>query len=287
MAFERLSRFINFQRLAMSLAGTCIGILLSVLANWIGSPERLQSFLPWLAAITLFAAIFAVVAALRQPLPGISVKIGAPVALRTPLDSERYARRGLIAFVPVYNAFGDNPARNLKSPERREAVLKKDFDKLCLEHNSNFRPMITAIRSHAPKLEHVWLIATTGKNGSEPDAELLAEYLRRDPGLKCLIHTGHVVHLDDDINITRKVRDNVNDIFKEASEQYKIRDSEMICDITSGFRSLLLGMIFACVNKDQDVEFVGGHYDEDGQVIDEKLTPAIYDFEITSNERHD
>ena len=46
MAFEKLSRFINFQRITMSLAGTFFGILLSVFANWIGAPERLKRSRP-------------------------------------------------------------------------------------------------------------------------------------------------------------------------------------------------------------------------------------------------
>lgn len=284
MAFDRLRHFVNIQRMTMSFAGTCFGILLSVFANWIYSPERLQRFLPWLAVLTFVAVVVAVVFALRKPLPGISVKIGAPLTLRTPLDSDRYARRGLVGFVPLYNPMDGNPAKDLKPAERRAAVMNKDLDKLCLDMNSNFRPTITAIRAHAPKLEHVWLIATQGRAGSEADAEVLAEYLRRAPDLKCQVHTGrYAVHLDDDINITRKVRDNVKEIFNEAARDWGIAENEMVCDITSGIRSMPLGMILACVNEDQDIEFVGGHYDEDGKVIDEKLTPAIYQFEITSS----
>jgi hypothetical protein len=279
MDSSQFRRFLNAQRTLMTISGTSFGILLSVIANWISSGE-FTWLLPYIAILTVITGGVALYLTFRRPLPRIAVVMRTPVTLRSSEDTRRYGREGFIGFVPLYSPLAGNPAVQLTPEARRKAVKDLDFDRLCLTDNSNLRPTMTAIQAHAGHLKHCWLISTSGENGSLPDARLLVEYLRQRAGLGCEFHYGveYSVAIEDDVLTTSKTYDLVQGIFRKAGESYRISQQKMVGDITSGFRSMPLGMILASLNKDQDIEFVGTHYDEIGSPVG-PLLPTIYGFE--------
>jgi hypothetical protein len=157
-----------------------------------------------------------------------------------------------------------------------------DFDRLQVEE-SNLWPTIEAVVSHASRLEHCWLLATRGQHepGSSPYAPVLAAYLRERKGVKCRFYYGeaYTISLDDDALVLSKAYDQVQRVVAQAT-RLGLPPQELVADITSGFRSMALGMVLACLNGDQDVQFEGTRYDKLGQPTG-KLFPIIFGFEPT------
>jgi len=164
--------------------------------------------------------------------------------------------------------------------ERLAAVERLDFERLNVRE-SNLQPTLEAILSHAGRLEHCWLLATRGEEvaGSLPYARLLAEYLSTSEGVRCQFHYGeeYTISLNDDALVLNKTYDQVRQVFREAA-QLDIPPREMVADITTGVRSMTLGMVLACLDRDQDIEFVGTHYDAQGRPVG-NLFPIIFSFE--------
>lgn len=277
MFLSNIRRHIRLQQFMTGATGLVIGILLSVLANFLS--EQWLRLVPWLLILALGLGAYTAFLFVRNP-PGIEVAIRAPIVIRTPQEAQQYARRGFVGFVPLYTPKRGSPADQLSIADRKEAVDTLDFDRLQLEE-SNFQPTIVAIQSHASRLEHCWLLATRGSNspGSLPYARLLAEYLHQRKGLNCSFYYGeeYSITLDDDAIVLSKTYDQVRRVFAEAFRM-GIASSEMVADIVTGFRSMTLGMILSCLDKDQDIEFVGTHYNELGNPGGD-LFPIVFSFE--------
>lgn len=270
-------RFLRMQRIAMTMAGLCFGLLLSVFANWLS--EKLVWLIPLVITAALISGVIGVVLYLRKPV-SVEVLIRTPRTIRSPADAQRYARRGFVGFVPLYTPKRGMAADALSPEERLKAAEALEFDRLDVEA-SNLQPTIEAIVSHADRLEHCWLLATKGSNvpGSLPYARLLAEYLRQRKKMQCDFHYGEPlsISLDDDALVLSKTYDQVRQILKEA-ELKGLSAQEVVADMTTGVRSMTLGMVLACLDGDHDVEFVGTRYDERGQPTG-KLFPVIFSFE--------
>jgi len=280
----RIREFLRLQRLAMALAGLSFGLILTIIENWLSSQGLVP--LPWVIAIAVISGGMSIILLLRKRI-GIEVAIRSPLIIRTLAEAQQYARRGAIAFVPLYRPNRDTAAAKLSVAEWDRAVEALDFDRLQLEE-SNFYPTIKALTSHASKLEHCWLLATEGKEdmrGSLPYAPVLAAYLREHKGLRCKFHFGaaYTIPLHDDALVISKTYDHVQRIFEQAI-RLKIAPQELVADITSGIRSMTLGMVLACLNGDQDVEFVGTRYDDQGWPVGD-IFPIIYSFEPTLHEK--
>ncbi len=183
MFSPQMRQFLQWQRLATGLAGLSFGLLVSVFSNWLSA--EWAGWLPWVMGIMILTGLASLVLALRKP-PGLGVAIRSPRTIRSPQEARRYARRGFIGFVPLYTPQPGTPAAALAGPERLAAVRALQFERLNLEE-SNLRPTIEAITSHASALEHCWLLSTQANDGSGSIlyAHLLAEYLQRCQGLKC------------------------------------------------------------------------------------------------------
>jgi hypothetical protein len=277
MFSPQVRRFLRLQRISLSLAGFSFGLLVAVFSNWLS--EQWVGLLPWVAAMAVISGVVGLALYVRQPL-GIEVAIKAPVTIRSPDEAKRYARRGFVGFAPLYTPKHGTPAENLTIEERLAAVEGLDFVRLHL-WESNLQPTLEAILSHKDRLEHCWLLATRGEEvaGSLPYARLLAEYLRSQEGVRCQFHYGeeYTISLNDDALVLSKTYDQVRQVFQEAA-QMGIPPSEMVADITTGVRSMTLGMILACLDRDQDIEFVGTHYDAQGRPTGD-LFPIIFNFE--------
>lgn len=208
-----------------------------------------------------------------------------PLILRTPTEKQTHARRGVVAFVSLYTPRPGSPAKSLTADERLAAARSLDYTRLDLE-NSNLWPTIQAVTTHASRLEHCWLVSTTAtdvtRHGSFPYAPVLAKYLEeicKIPLDKIHGYTDDrfAIPLDDDALVTVKTHEVVEQIFKEA-EELGLSNKEMVADFTSGFRSMPLGMILACLDGSRDIQFQGTHYNEQGDPAD-GLFPILFDFE--------
>lgn len=279
MLSPRIRQFLRLQRMAMALAGLTFGLLTSLLADWLASQGL--AVLPWLMGVALVSGLITVIFLMRRPV-GIEVAIESPRTIRTPEEARQYARRGFIGFVPLYQPQAGTAAAGLSAEARAAALEARDFARLQVEE-SNLRPTIEAILSHASRLEYCWLLTTRGQatRGSTPYASLLATYLQEQKGVHCKFIYGeaYTISLDDDALVLSKTYDQVQRILAQA-ERLGLPPQEVIADITSGFRSMALGMILACLSGDQDVEFVGTRYNEAGRPEGE-LFPIIFSFEPT------
>lgn len=277
MFSPQMRRFLRLQRISMTLAGISFGLLWSILANWLS--ERWTWLIPIVVAVGLISGLVALALFVRKPI-GIDVSIQSPVTIRSPEEAQQHARRGFVGFVPLYTPKRNSSAEALLPEERRQAVEALEFERLGVEE-SNLQPTIKAILSHSYRLEHCWLLATRGRkaSGSLPYARLLAEYLHQHEGIDCKFHYGdeYTISLDDDALVLSKTYHQVRRAMEEAAE-FKIPPEEIVADITTGVRSMTLGMILACLDKDQDIEFVGTSYDDRGQPAGD-LFPIIFSFE--------
>ncbi|MBI5842856.1 MAG: hypothetical protein HZB19_22415 [Chloroflexi bacterium] len=273
MFSPRIRRYLRLQQILTALASLLFGMLLSVLSNWLS--EQWKTLLPWVGVAFAICFISAIIVTIRQP-ANIEVLIRAPRTLRAPHEAKNYARRGFVGFIPLYNPIGFT----LSEQEIKDAVDTLDFDRLKLE-DSNLKPTIHAVLSHAERLEHCWLLATRGKDlpGSLVYARLLTEYLKQRKGLSCQFHFGeeYSITLDDDALVLSKTYDQVRQVFSDA-EKKGVAANEIVANITTGFRSMTLGMVLACLDRDRDIEFIGTHYNALGKPSQE-LLPITFSFE--------
>lgn len=216
----------------------------------------------------------------RIPKP-VDVRFDVPQTLESDINRDRYARKGLIAFVSLYNPFP--PDGNKPTPKQiTDWVADEDYVALDFV-NSNLETVIHAARSHGAALKYCWLITTEHtdkRRGSEPYAPLLAKSMKEQHGIKCKFFCGPntVVSQDNDLAVTTNTRDLLRGIFTEA-EKLGLQPKEMVVDITGAFRAVTLGAVLACLDKTRDVELVGANYGEDGKVIPHELTTIIAPFE--------
>ena len=251
---------------------------------------------PWIG-IVVFIVVFAVLVILawwlRRRYPyEIGVEVRAPVALRTVEEEKSAARRGLIAFVSLYSPLPGSSALGLKPEEREKAIQEGNIAALDLER-SNLGQTLKALRSHREKLDHCWLIGTQSQDsrfpGSDRFAPLVARYAIEN-GLvrpECKFHFGtkYSVVLDDDVLVFNKSMGLVRAAFREAVD-LGLAPSDVVADITSGVRSMPLGMTLACLDGYRDIEILGAKYGPDGKVIPDKAFPIIFSFEPRLSEGH-
>ncbi len=266
--------------ISFSIAGTAFGLVLSVFANYLTDNPSLFAII---LVVGLLFLVIGAVSSVRQ-INEIEVAIRSPLAIRSTEEAARYARKGLIAFVPLFRPNDRSPARPLSPTEVHNAALALEYEKLCLEE-SNFKTILVAIETHKTALEHCWLLTTAGGEGqvgTAPYAKLIAHYCCESLGVTCEFHYGpsSTIALDDDPGILGKTYDVVKDVLHQASARpINLHGHELVVDITSGVRSMMLGMVFACLDKDRDIEFIGSHYDAGGRLTG-KPFPIIFGFEL-------
>ena len=154
---------------------------------------------------------------------------------------------------------------------------------------SNLEPLIKAIVAHQSKLRHCWLIATSGDKGSQVYLPALLKYLREGkdiPALQgeagCEFHTGEAyqVQVDGrgDTEVVEETRQLVDSIFQEAHQkEIRLKDNEIVADITGAPRNMLFGMLLACLDGQRDIQFNATDY-ADGVPTGEPV-PMIFHFE--------
>jgi len=283
MIFRQLRRIFGMYGIVFALGGFLFNnILSSLFADYIY--EHGLKWVPWLLAFTALVAILALAMRLRKP-SDIVMRFIKTNTIRLKEEAIDLARSGFVGFVPLYSPQDGTSARGLTSDEKREAVANLDFDRLCVER-SNLWPTIEAISTHAARLRHCWLISTIGKPGPDgrdvpgslPYAEFLAQYLKKQRGMTCEFHYGpsYAVSLEDETLMCTKIYDLVRRIFSEA-DKLGISSGNIVGDITTGVRSMPLGMILASMGRERAIQFMGTHYDENGKPGG--LLPMIFSFE--------
>jgi hypothetical protein len=287
-----MRNILTLDRVVIFLASTLFGMLVNVFSNWVSSTGGW--ILTFLFMAVPISGIIAVIYMARSS--RVTVRMSQATAMRQPPDKLRNARKGMIAFVSLYNPIKDTKFRDLPKQERearmaelRQAAIQSDYSRLNLEQ-SNLEPLIKAITDHQSRLQHCWLIATAGEQGSQVYVPALVKYLREQKGIKerqgdqgCEFHFGEQYQISVDkrsetevVEATRKL---VESIFSEAhGEGIRLGDNEIIADITSGPRSMPLGMILACLDRQRDIEFTGTEYDAVVTPTGE-LVPMIFNFE--------
>lgn len=260
------------------IAGVLFGLVLDVLVN------QLMAAGGWLlTAVLVLAGVFGIAAIwLRiQPKP-IVVRMESPITLRHPADRSAYARRGLIVFVSLYQPQAGSPAESLSVEQRLQAAGSGDYATLDLLH-SNLATAIKSVVSHRSRLEYCWLIGTTAAAGDQvgslPFVKPLVSYLEDVEGIQCRFYADEslTIPLDDDALVASKTQARVTRIFQEA-DALQLAEQEMVADFSGCPRSMALGMILACVDRNRDIQFVGTHYDDRAQPVGDSY-PILFAFE--------
>lgn len=272
----RWLRQVNYGPLFLAV----IGFLFGVLGRFVGNPNAPSlRWLPWIiGALLVFVGLYVLE---RWHPARTTIDIGSATPLRNDAEKERYARRGIIAFVSLYT-----PPRGttLTPAEIQEALNSFNFEALNLER-SNLAPTIHAVLTHKSQLRHCWLIGTTdspsGTAGSARYISILVHYLHNRYNLDCQFHFGpqYEVSLDDDGAVCGKANHLVRTIVSEA-QGANLHAKDMLVDITSGIRSLPTGAMMAALEAGIDVQFMGTRYDENGHFIPEVLFPVVVPVEL-------
>lgn len=277
MSWQRIQKFFRSRQNYRAVAFFLAGILISPLPDLV-----MAGGIFVVIAIALIAVAAWVISLLLPHQPIFDVLIKSPQTIRSPSEEQRYARKVFIGFVPLLKLQGDNAKAFADDADRKEAIENLDFDRLKLEE-SNFKPTIHAITSHKDRLEHCWLLTTAGIDpdavGSRAYVELLVEYLKQHYGLTCHFHYGdrYTISLDEDSQVLSKTYDLVQQAFREIPSS--IAPREVVADISTGFRSMTLGMVLACLDEERDIEFVGTRYNKDGKPDrNSPLVPIIFSF---------
>lgn len=273
-----MTKFLRPTIFIPALAGFLLGIWAEVLAGMITeSGPLLWGFLLLTATVLLLALAY-------QAGQRTTGRFGSPVTIRTLADRYTQSQQGLIVVVSLYNPGRDSPSATLTTAERLTAAAALDYDTLHLEA-SNLQTIITSIEAHAPRLTHCWLIAThaedTPATSSLIYVPVIERYLREVKGIQCTFHSGPSYSLtieQDDALVAERARTLVNQIFEEATQPpINLPESKMVADITGGIRSMTLGMILACLDKQRRVQFVGVRYDENAKPVGD-LLPILFDY---------
>lgn len=213
---------------------------------------------------------------------------GSPQTLNTPEDHQLYARAGLVALVSKYRSFAKAPP----SPDTVAAALANcDYRQLDLE-NSNLGTIIEAVVAHKSRLRHCWLIGSANTPTRDPARKdealgscafipLLQKFLREEKGVQCTFWSGpaYAVSLRDDTQVYLKTMDLVKKAFEEA-RKLKIDPREMVVDFTGGVRGMSAGAILAGLGSTHALEFLGTHYNENGEPQPEANFLVIVPFKV-------
>lgn len=274
-----MRRRILLNQLIPFLAGVVLTVFLEMISNeLIGSGPWVRRFFVAIGLVLLGGALIYNLRPRR-----VRVNMGMPHIVRRPEEATAYARRGLVTFVSLYRPFKSISARGLTDEQKREAAARRDYTVLDLE-NSNLEPLIRSVMTHAPRLQHCWLIATSSLSPEHPGSDLfvpvLVRYLQEVKGVQCQFHYGPewTIPLEDDVVLAQKTWEHILKSFGEA-EKRGVTPAEMIADITSGFRAMTLGMILACLDGDRDIQLMGTRYDQQGNP-ESSLFPIRFPFEI-------
>lgn len=275
----RVVRWIPVNQVIPFLAGAVLTVFLEMLSNELIESTQLIKIAFVVVGLVLLGGTLLYRLRPRR----VRVNMAIPHILRQPEEAAQFAKRGMVAFVSLYYPVKSPTAKVLSDRQKHEAAANLDYEVLDLE-NSNLEPVIKSVIAHEPRLEHCWLIATSSsapdQAGSALYVPVLVRYLKEVKGARCQFHHGPewTIPLEDDVVLAQKAWNLVLKSFAEA-EHESILSSDMVADITSGFRAMTLGMVLACLDSDRDVQLMGTHYDGRGRAVG-TLFPIRFPFDV-------
>lgn len=214
----------------------------------------------------------------------LAVDINVDV-LKEDYQKKENAHRGLVLILSPFTPYGKLAQFKQNNPEEyNKAMEDLDIDSLNLDDTSqsNFGHAVVALKAHKEKLEHVWLICSSSSSGKTSQsidyAPLLERYIQKKINNKVKVHYGnsYTVLLDEDSSVCRQSFKIIKKIYKEA-KKFGLKTKDMITDVTGGVKSINIGAILACLNRDEDIQIIGTTYDEDGKIKGESF-PMIIEY---------
>ena len=204
----------------------------------------------------------------------VIVKI-TPSTYSTQAEKDSYARRGFIGFVPLAPVSWD--------AEPDDERLIAGF----ADPRSNFYPISEAVRSHQRRLTHCWLLWKPGQQRQRQQraARLLVTALQRELPQCRFAWEPYEITDENEVEVVKKTHRLVEQVLAEARQlPYPIPAADMIADISTGVRSMILGMTLACLHEDHDLSFMSTRYDGLNRPTGELMATA-YHFEPALQQR--
>lgn len=145
-------------------------------------------------------------------------------------------------------------------------------------------PLWIAIEAHSPLLKHVWLVSTSGENGSYGECHvaktlIMQFFSMKDSANKLSVHyDGYAIENGHDID---KVVPVINLIYWRDAPSLFVPVEEMISDFTGGTKSMTAGMILATLDENRKIQYLR----QDKDLFDFKRgrPRAITNTEISAN----
>lgn len=258
---RRFLKIFNWLRLFYAINGAIFGLILGVLGNYLSGSGNLSSLKYLVPLLIILLIVILVMETRRKRLINVTLRA---TTRRTDSEKKAAAKKGLIAFVSLYNPLKSSTAGKLSQEEKEKAAIEKNYHVLDLE-NSNIQPVIEAICSHKSKLQHCWLIGTSNTEkvkGSIMYQDVLIEFLRKEKNINCNFYFGedYAIPLDDDALICEKSYKMIKEILRTALS-LGLEAKEIIADFTGGNRGMVAGMVLSCLDRDNDIQLMGTKYD--------------------------
>jgi hypothetical protein len=167
---------------------------------------------------------------------------------------------------------------------QREAFEKQlddgDFIGLKLSASSlSVGHTIRAIGKY-PSLKAAYLITTpTSERGSRAVQRYVAESLQR--ACKVIADASTHLSLENDAQVTRDAYERTKGLLESLGR------ARTLVDVTGGMRSIQVGVLLACLGRNQDVQLIGSPYDDAGNPITHESFPVVIHFEPEIPERRE
>jgi len=252
-------------------------VLSNVLFKWL--ENFMQQYMVWSVVIFIVIIIAHFAIKWRQ---NVDVDLDVD-PIRDETAQKQLARKGLIIFLSLYRQL-PGKAQPLTPQQINLAAKNCDYKTLGLADTTGttFGHQINAIKAHISKLQHCWIICTRtageGKHQSLDYVPVFVEFIQKEVAPNLQMHYGkkYSVLLDDDAIVCRNAYNLVKSIYKKA-RKLKIKQDEIITDITGGFRAITVGAILGCLDKAEDIQYIGADYDEGGNPTGE-MFPMIVQY---------
>ncbi len=115
---------------------------------------------------------------------------------------------------------------------------------------SNWGPLLAAVRHHAPALAHCWLLCSTGADGSADQFAAAASLV----GLLAPAAACHKVEVED-ANDLVEVWERIGPIYRRAAA-LGLAPARIIADLTGGTSAVSGAIALATASEDRDLEYL-------------------------------
>jgi len=178
-----------------------------------------------------------------------------------------------------------NPRLSREEAELEEEIFTQrvatcDYEALGLSTDTpSIGPALRAIEKYSRTLERVVLITTRKSLLSAPLLRAYVEAKLEFPG-KIDAREEYSLNPEDDVQLTLTAYEKTKLIFSDLRKDglYDPSDSRTLVDITGGPRALQVGVLLACLGRDQNIHLIGSPYGADGRPITKESFPMIVHF---------